>query len=240
MSTEYINEYLDLLLFQYQQKPRATAEIELLAGKGEEVFSLLSELRQAYDVDSAVGTQLDVLGRIVGLSRLIPYAVSKIRFGFQENDNARGFDDKFSNDRQSAPFLNRFEPINTDYELDDESYRIFLRMKIAKNTGSAYIVTDDLISLQDATELAFGRGSHVEDKQDMTLNFWIPYRTGEQRAKIAVQERLFPVPQGVGLKFLFFGTSGETFGFKENPNALSFASKFDDTYDGGFFARKLI
>ncbi len=240
MTTEFIQQYLDLLIFQYQGQPRAEAEVNFMGSQGEAVFELLQSYRKGFDLDSAIGHQLDVIGRIVGFGRIVPYSVSKIRFGFAENDDARGFDDKFSSDRLSAPFLSRFEPVLTSYELDDESYRLFLRMKIAKNVGMAYLTTDDGISLQDAAETAFGQGAHVVDRKDMTVHFWIPYRIGEQRARIAVKERLFPLPQGVALRHVFFGTAGQSFGFKENENVLGFASKFDDEYNGGYFARKLI
>jgi len=240
MTTEFIQQYLDLLIFQYQGQPRAEAEINFMGSQGEAIFELLQGYRKGFDLDSAIGHQLDVVGRIVGFERIVPYTVSKIRFGFAENDYARGFASKFNEDRLSAPFLSRFEPTLTSYELDDESYRIFLRMKIAKNVGMAYLTTNDGISLQDAAEIAFGLGAHAIDREDMTVHFWIPYRIGEQRARIAVKERLFPLPQGVALRYVFFGTAGQSFGFKANENALGFASKFDFEYEGGYFARKLI
>lgn len=71
MTTDEIAEYYaNLLIIQYNQKPKARAEIKAI------VTPLLMDqlpiaVRDAYNVDTAVGVQLDVLGEIVGISRNI-------------------------------------------------------------------------------------------------------------------------------------------------------------------------
>jgi len=75
--------------------------------------------------------------------------VPKIAFGFDENPNARGFDDKFSPLTDRAPFQDRFERAYTDLQLDDTAYRFFIRARIAKNVGGPYLVDDQGLAIQE-------------------------------------------------------------------------------------------
>jgi hypothetical protein len=60
--------YADLLILQYRGKERAYATIEALALLGV-VNQLPLTVQDAFDLDTAVGVQLDVLGKYVGVSR---------------------------------------------------------------------------------------------------------------------------------------------------------------------------
>lgn len=241
MTSEFIEQYLDLLLFQYRQQTNAEAEIDLMASQGEKLYDLLSSYREEYDIDTAVGAQLDVLGRILQFPRQVPHVLDKIRFGFDNNDNSRGFADRFDPNRESAPFSDRFERKYTDLQLDDETYRRFLKVKVAKNTGSATIVDDERISLQDAVEIAFGMGNaYVQDNKDMSLTIYIAPEVEEQRALTIKRAGLLPRPQGVGYSFIIQANPAATFGFDVNPNAKGFADRFDSTRESGVLARRLI
>jgi len=144
------SEYINLLIKQYWEKPKAYAEIEMKASSWRRSFVWLSSFENAFDLDSATGDRLDIIGRIVGIGRAIPYAVPKIAFGFDENPNSRGFDDLFSPLNDRAPFQDLFESESTELVLDDNAYRLFIRAKIKKNISSPYLVSDDSLSIQDA------------------------------------------------------------------------------------------
>lgn len=62
------NYYVNLLIIQYINKPRAREHIEVLARAA--IMDLLPlEVRDGFDIDTAVGVQLDVIGQYIGLSR---------------------------------------------------------------------------------------------------------------------------------------------------------------------------
>jgi len=126
------SEYINLLIKQYWEKPKAYAEIAMKASSWRRSFVWLSSFENAFDLDSATGDRLDIIGRIVGIGRAIPYAVPKIAFGFDENPNSRGFDDLFSPLNDRAPFQDLFESESTELVLDDNAYRLFIRAKIRK------------------------------------------------------------------------------------------------------------
>jgi hypothetical protein len=72
MTTPYQDEYTLLLIKQYFEKPKARAEIEARMSGWDKVRALFASLRAAFDLDTAVGVQLDLIGRVVGLARTAP------------------------------------------------------------------------------------------------------------------------------------------------------------------------
>lgn len=62
--------YKDLLIIQYENKEKARAEVglhitTLLAN------DIISKVQDGYDIDTAIGVQLDVLGKYIGKDRLL-------------------------------------------------------------------------------------------------------------------------------------------------------------------------
>lgn len=60
--------YKNLLIIQYNGLPKASQTIEVLtnAASGDE---LMLQLQEAFNVDTAIGAQLDLIGQLVGASR---------------------------------------------------------------------------------------------------------------------------------------------------------------------------
>lgn len=69
MDQEFIDQYTMLLIKQYWEKPKARAEIELLASIWSELFQFFESWNDAFDLDSATSDRLDKIGSIVGISR---------------------------------------------------------------------------------------------------------------------------------------------------------------------------
>lgn len=67
---ELIKYYTDLLILQYKGKPRANATVAVLAGLAV-MDQLPKKVQDAFALDSAIGVQLDVLGKYVGVSRYV-------------------------------------------------------------------------------------------------------------------------------------------------------------------------
>ena len=238
--SDFTDAYVDLLIKQYWEKPNARAEIAALAGTMEKIRDLYAAFGDAFDVDLAVGAQLDVIGKIAGVPRIIPSVLPKTAFGFAENSNATGFDDKFEVIADVAPFLDKFEESRTTLELDDNDYRFFIKAKIAANVASGFIVTDERISLQEAIQRVFDNQAYVLDEQDMTLTLYVFPAFNPDRLLIIQELDLLPKPQGVRYDIIIQAAPGETFGFADNPDALGFADKFDSSQEGGRFALKVL
>lgn len=238
--SEFTDAYVNLLIKQYWEKPQANAEIALQAGTWETIRDVFQSFGDEFDLDLATGDRLDIIGKIVGMPRIIPFVIAKVAFGFDDNANSRGFDSKFATIADVAPFLSKFEPSRTPLTLDDSDYRSFIKAKISTNTGSAYMVSDDRISIQDVINTIFDGQAYVVDKKDMSLILYVSPAFDVVRLLAIQQLGLLPKPQAVQYAIIIQAAPGETFSFADNPNALGWGSKFDVSQVGGVFAQKVI
>lgn len=68
--TDLLQYYSDLLILQYHDKPKAIATIQLFV-KQFIADGLFMDILNSYDLDTAVGVQLDRLGKLVGCPRYV-------------------------------------------------------------------------------------------------------------------------------------------------------------------------
>lgn len=66
--TDLINYYLNLIILQYKDKPKARATIELFV-KTALIDMLPIQIQDGFDIDQAEGDQLDIIGKYAGVSR---------------------------------------------------------------------------------------------------------------------------------------------------------------------------
>ena len=235
------SEYVNLLIKQYWEKPKAAAEIEMMAGAWRKTFEWIDSFSDEFDLDNATGDRLDIIGRIVGIKRIVQFVVPKIAFGFDENPNARGFDDKFSPLADRAPFQDKFERAYTSLQLDDTAYRFFIRARIAKNVGGPYLVDDQGLAIQTAINTLFDGLAYVLDKKDMTMTLYVSPQYNLDNLRAIIKLDLLPKPQGVRYGVVIQAGPGETFGFADNVDSLPFADKFDSiNQPGGRLANKVV
>lgn len=239
MNDDLIEYYQNLLIKQYWEKPNAFAEAGVIASGYGKVYDLLTDIVDGFDLDNAVGNQLDIIGRIVGAPRIVPFVLAKQAFGFDNNVNSVGFASKFNATRPGAPFQSKFAPLYTSQQLDDFDYRFFIRAKIAVNIVGAVMVSDERLSIQDAINTAFNGRAYVLDNQDMSLTLYISSEIDIERLRLINNLGLLPKPQAVRYKLVVQASPETTFGFSNNDRSQGFASKFDPAYTGGVMARKV-
>jgi hypothetical protein len=115
--------YTDLLPSYHAEQPNFLATLGAALQPLVDIQGALLAMPTDYDVDAAFGGQLDVIGAWVGASRRIVVPITGVYFS---NDVvAVGLDEGvwYRNDDPSVA-------IST---LDDETYRLLLKMKIAAN-----------------------------------------------------------------------------------------------------------
>jgi len=165
------NLYCDLLLLQYRTKSKARANIAIYVKQflGD---MLASELDKAFDVDTATGPQLDVIGKYVGVPRNIGVSLSpQPFFGFYDIaaaiKNQNGFQDSVSPAINSGAIFYQANFVGTSrVDLSDASYRLVLKLKIALNQNYS--------SLADIQQYLYDNLSGVfslTDNADMTLTY---------------------------------------------------------------------
>lgn len=234
----FLEYYLKLIIIQYYNKPKARGEVSLSLSHYSNVYELIQLFYEAFDLDKAVGVQLDIIGKIEGIPRSIPFIIPKKAFGFNDNPNSGTFGDKFNDDIIAYPFADKFTPNYTDYQMDDTTYRKFIKIKISKNTAGACLSSGDKIGIQEAVINAFDGGAYVVDNYDMSLTLYVTQAyVALMRYVLALD--LLPRPQGVRYKYVIMNNVGNTFGFSDNPNSKGFADKFNTSITGGKFAEKI-
>lgn len=231
----FADDYKQLIIKQYFEKPKALAEIGLQASTWQKTFEFLQSFQSEFDLDQATGDRLDKIGKLVGIPRIVPFVLEKIRFGFDGDDTSRGFADAFDGSVPSAIFFDAFESVFTTQVLDDEDYRFFIKARISSNIASAYMVSDDRVSIQDAIMAAFDGEAFAVDNQDMTLFLYVSTGVDADRIRLVRNIDLLPKPQGVRWRIVQLDETANSFGFDDDEFALGFGDAFNPAI-GGIFA----
>ena len=187
-----IEYYRDLLLYQYSDKPKARQHIELLSAQG--VASLvLSQIRDAFNIETAVGVQLDVLGEYIGLSRVVQVQIPRNYFQLDDYNNplvnAIGMTDYQDETKNAESVFFKYVFLNADTAiLDDTEYRPLLQLKAVLNTSKMTTAAIDEI-----TQDFFADSLRFVDNQNMSLTYYVaPDAT--RILRLAIDLDLLPRP----------------------------------------------
>lgn len=237
MGNDIINRYILFLIKQYYEKPKANAEIRNLLVDWQDISDFIRDFGSNFDIDNAEGKVLDLIGRIVGLPRQVNEVVPVVYFGFSSNPNSKGFASFSDITRESAAFFRVGQSAYTPYQLQDPEYRKFLKIKIAKNTCSPYLVSDEKTSLQQVVFDAFDGRAYVVDNKDQSLTLYVSPSVSNDDLRLILNLDILPRPITFSYRIIIQAEPGETFGFGKNPNSKGFASLSDPSRQGGIFAR---
>ncbi len=236
-----LKAYENLIILQYQDKPKAMQEAATLVSGWVKLAAFIDQFAKEFDLDVAYGDRLDKIGKIVfgtDNPRIVPLIVPKIRFGFDGDPTSRGFDDAFNPAVDSAIFADANEPDRGAYELSDDEFRFYIKLKVAVNNTSAYVYSDERISINDVVIQAFDGQAYVTDNLDMSLTLHVTPEVSEQRLDIIRQLDLLPRGQGVRYDDITRAPQTGYFGFDGDDNSAGFSDAVTG-FDGGIFAEAL-
>lgn len=152
-----IEDYTDLITSEHNKQPNFMAVVAASIQPFVDGLNTIESIVAAYDLDIAAGNQLDVLGIWIGLSRRLRVPIPNVYFSF--NIAGLGFN--------QGVWYSPGDPLEGVISMDDATYRIMLKAKIAANTWTG--------SLEDANlklQNIFAGGSVVlKDNFDMTQEF---------------------------------------------------------------------
>jgi hypothetical protein len=206
----------DRIYAQYQNKPKAVAWYAVARQLGGSIEAAAEAVRKSYDIDSAEGEVLNVIGRIVVAPRSFLGTVDMNPGLFDLTDGSEFGDE----DAMFSPLT-----IDQDGQLSDELYRLVIKAKIVKNNGDATIeniLTGMNFLLPNAEVL------RVTDGEDMSfsIEFYGAITSLERFALL--NAGLVPKPQAVrfngfleGFKMAEFGDVDAEFG-DEDAEFLGF------------------
>lgn len=120
------------LITSEHQLPKFLATVDLVANGAGQVATSAAQLITAFDLDQAVGAQLDILGVIIGQSRNVANILLVEFFGFQD-DLAALTMGELTDPSVGGRFYNLGDTFASSSTLQDPEYRTVLRAKIARN-----------------------------------------------------------------------------------------------------------
>ena len=202
----------DRIYAQYRDNPKAVAWYGIVPDIGNEICSTYKSITNSYDIDSNVGAQLDVIGRVIGAdsSIVIDVPLDVCEFGAEEQvvsgyvgyGNTQYGAGQYANAIALTPDCEMGDPaaqmsetsIGADKQLQDMYFRPLLKSKVAKNTSEATI--DDII---ESVKLIASSAESVklQDSEDMTFSLEIFGNLSAIERDILLQDGVVPKPQGV-------------------------------------------
>ena len=186
--------YSDLLIWQYQGKPKALATARLLESVIAQGFIDLYQLQNVLNIEEAIGDQLDLVGKHVGQIRVINgYQLRKF-FGFQNAQNAMSFS---RNRNGGGQWYRRRDPLADSVRLSDEDYRFLIKCRIIKNYQ-----TGTLPNIIEACRFIFGDGCRVIDNLNMTVTVTVNNSLSTDFVKYAINH-LDILPRQAGTRIIF-------------------------------------
>lgn len=117
---------------QYRNKPKFMAWLDIAHKMGGDIESAALAVRRSYDIDTAAGESLNVIGRIVVVDRgfISDIPLGQLSFADVDMEPAQCGDDSAMMSEMTAA---------TDSTMSDAIFRLAIKAKIAKNNGDATI-----------------------------------------------------------------------------------------------------
>lgn len=234
---DVIEDYINLLILQYRDKPNAVQQIkDYVSG----VFSdgLVFDVRDGFNINTAVGKQLDILGKYIGADR------SGEQFSVNLDQNLFSAVDSPAQLTATAfgtvteaqfPLIDSHILNDNDYQtiqiLNDDTYRFVLKLKIIQNS-----INHSEISIDAAMNDVF-EGSLIPSGIDgQMVMIYIVQDDVLTSAETAFKKGVLPRPMTVGLLYLIKKPIDRNlFGFASiDGSSPNFVSGFDiDGNEGG-------
>lgn len=213
-------DYLNLITSEHRQKPKYVAMAEFTAEVYVHIQDVLTSMVPKFDVDTAVGDQLDIIGIWVGVSRNVRIPISGVYFSW-DGDYTVGWD--------FGVWQPNLAP-STVTILPDDIYRTLIRAKIASNawdgtTDGAYAIWDAVFP--DITIL-------IQDNEDMSYDLAFVGGIIDSLTLALITEGYIPLkPEGVRVNTYFIPVDdGPLFGWDLDTDLVK-------GWDEGSWAREL-
>lgn len=117
------SKYLGLITSEHNQKPRFMTMIQNVVQPFSDNIQLCRNMTSLFDIDNAIGAQLDIVGQWIGPSRDVSVPLINVYFALDKVD--LGFD--------QGTWYSAFNPLSGVVHLADGAYRTLLRAEIANN-----------------------------------------------------------------------------------------------------------
>ena len=206
-----LEEYLALVPNFNSTRPRYMNTLAALLRPLVDAQAMLAKLREDFDLDTAIGVQLDMVGQWIGRDRYLDLPISDVYFSFDTPD--LGFD--------QGVWQGLYDPTSEVRRLDDETYRTVLKLQAIANHWDG-----TLPSIAEAFNTVFP-GVVIDDRGDkpgdlMTMEVLIPAVHLSALLEAVLIQDFMLKPSGVRLNVIKTSVSTEPlFGFDVSNNIIA-------------------
>ncbi|QYY30228.1 DUF2612 domain-containing protein [Cupriavidus pinatubonensis] len=206
-----LTDYTGLITSEHNRRPKFMAVVEALARPMVTLQDLLGGMPDAFDLDQAVGVQLDAVGLWVGIGRRVATPLTGVYFSF---DTAGvGFD--------QGNWKGPFDPDTGLTLLDDDTFRLVLRAKIGANHWDGTLESSAAI-----LNSIFNGGTYVfiQDNQDMSMTIGVAGKVPSAVFLALLEGGYIPLkPEGVRINVVIVTSAdgAPIFGFDMNNNLVA-------------------
>lgn len=167
---------------QYHRKPKFEAWLDIRHKTGEQIDEAADKVARSYDIDTAKGHALDVIGRIVDINRDFINHIELEQFQFGDDSEFGDENVCFSADSVAG-----------DAQMSDDLFRLLIKAKILKNNREATI--EDII--EQMTLLVDAYFVRINNPEDMTFSIEFAAELTPLQRYALFNENIIQVPQGV-------------------------------------------
>lgn len=153
-----MSKYVDLITSYHASKPLFVQHVDLSTRPLVDAASAMAGMTSDFDIDTAVGVQLDIIGEWVGRSRVVSEPITGVYFSF--DTDGLGF--------EQGVWQGPYDPDSGFTKLSDEVYRVILKAKIAINNWDG--TNDSLPDILNTALSGSGLAMQIIDNQDMTIS----------------------------------------------------------------------
>lgn len=201
----------NFIIWQYRTKPKALGTIRAIYAETDNTFKNVVQLADILNIDDAKGYALDLVGKHVGVSRVLPTAIAKKYFGWLEDDTALSFN--------VGEFYRNGDALHASVVLNDNDYRFFIKARITKNYQ-----TGEISNIVNSIKFVIGEHGNIIDAQDMTMNVLVNSDQLNSLTLYAISKMDILVrPIGVMYRYLVL-VNNEPFGFVHDKHSYGFNS----------------
>lgn len=227
--TALIDYYVNLLIIQYHDLPNAKSEIRAFVEQAL-ANGIAFDVRDAYSVDTAIGKQLDVLGKYEDINRFYEGENLNGYFAFTNyNDptpdsRKRGYEDYADFPNDEGQWLTYSSSLNGTFVLSDDDFRTLLRLRIGQNNINHSQAEIDALIFK-----IFGDSVRADSPGDMVMYYFAP-STLSIILQVAIQKAVLPKPLAVRLNWIILGDT-PFFGFATYSLTPTLSTGFTDYAD---------
>lgn len=227
--TTLVEYYRNLLIIQYHDKPKAMATIEALA---QEMMAsgIMLDVLNGFDIETAVGAQLDIIGKYVGVDRFYSFvdpvdyfAVTTYTEVDPDSDQKYGFTTypDIDGNPQHNGTINYSSVVVLSNQLSDADYRTIIKLKILQNN-----INHSNKAIDDGVFAIFGNNVVPSSNGDMRIYYFIS-DSSTALVRAAIAKGLLPRPMAVLLGIIedvivpfygfatYYATPTTVFGFQD-------------------------